>query len=981
MPPIDASTTAIPRSRWTISRWPLFLFGFGFLLASFPARNADTWGHLANGRQIWGHFDFSGTVSPLFNAIVYATHFLGGEFLAVFVKAIVVGLLGLILYRATRASVFGVLPVMVVGLILLAISLRVNLQPQVATYILLGSTVLAFQSKGSIPTSGRGWILFGLFALAWVNLDRGFVYGLVLIASIIIGNRLDGSRVVGFGKGLLGAIAILTAACFLNPSHWSGDISPPVELRWVTTRGAGAELRSPMTLEYFRSIRESPAALAYYPLLLSVALGFVWNRPGFRWARFLPSALFAGLSIASDRAIPLFAVVAGPFAALNLSEAWVRQRRQEGAGVPRRRWLIASLQITVAAAFLLAAWPGWLQRAPYEPRRWAFDLPTSPAAAADYLRTERATSVPDGRTLHVTAESRMAFRWHCPEDDGEYEPRLVSNLVEGRNVEAGLKAGRFDRIVVYHSDLEQTRPALNALLRDRYRWPLLYLRGGVAIFGRRDAGIEDRGNDLSKDWIPSMEASREAVPGRAPEFPVPTWQDTIRDTFTRPRSIHSQHREEAVLLILMAEVSQFWIPQVNGIAWSFEHVASLVGGASSLHPLHAATGTAVRFNYAFPPMTDSGPPAHFYLTANRQFEYAQASRDDFLPGTLPLAMRAARRALSEDSGDSVAWLVLGEAYLKLLFDSRERVWNREFRLLRELRQAQAATALYRAIETSPVPSAKAHTLASLMFRRIGYFDLALQHLEASRRADRRNPSDPATEKDYERLRDDVNLQRERFDKESSGLRLVDQARLADELKLPGLALELLMKSDISAFGITGSKHQLELMVRTGRARQVIEWTSSEQRDAVGFRNYHGWRAQAFAGLGDYDSADAELVEIGGGPNDVKPDAELLVSTIATIVSKNVLGEAPKNRGLVDAVGRMFARIEAVNELRATEARLTLLGEVSGLRGALALEAGDRRAARRHGAAVLVFVPQRPSGLILPLRDLGQSLVDRGMPPD
>ena len=91
------------------------------------------------------------------------------------------------------------------------------------------------------------------------------------------------------------------------------------------------------------------------------------------------------------------------------------------------------------------------------------------------------------------------------------------------------------------------------------------------------------------------------------------------------------------------------------------------------------------------------------------------------------------------------------------------------------------------------------------------------------------------------------------------------------------------------------------MVRTGRAREVIEWTSPEQLDAAGRRSYHWWRAQAFAGWGDYGSADAELVEIGGGPLDVIPDPELLATSVANIVGNDVLGEAPRGFGLPEII--------------------------------------------------------------------------------
>ncbi len=961
--------------------WPLFLLAFGFLLASFPARNPDVWGHLANGRAVFSELELRTSFTPLFDAILFAGHALGGEFLAVFTKALSVGFLGVILFCTSRRSSVR-LSVIILGLALLAISMRANLQPQTATYLLLGFTAFGLKRFGTRPLRKLDWALLALLAIAWVNLDRGFVYGLAVIATVGIGHRFDRSPPTATRHFYPILFGLLVAACLLNPAHWTGEFPLPLELRWITTRAAAGELRSPMTVAYFQSVRESPAALAYYPLLLLSASGFVWNRAGFRWERFLPSALFAGLSIASDRAIPLFAIVAGPVAASNLSEAWARRSHVPTKRI-RRKWLGHSLQGLLAAAFLIAAWPGWLQRAPYEPRRWAFDLSPSPALAADFLRKAK---TPEGRTLHLTEESRRVFRWHCPEDDGRFDPELVSKLLEGRPVDDEMRTARIDRIALYHPDAERLRPALNALLRDRYRWPLLYLRGGVAIFGRRDPSLGsdsrvDQGIDLMATRMPELDDGRPPVPRNGPELVVPSLETTLQAMFTRPRSVQSEHREEAALLLVMADVSQRWIPKLSGLAWPYEQTAGLIGATvAAMNPLQAATGALLRLNYASPQLPDPGRPSLLFQLAERHFEYSQASRDDFLPGTLPASIRAGRRATGDDPGDAAAWLLLGEAYWKLTADSRGRVWVGDFKQLRELRQAQIATALRRAIEASPSPSARMHGLASLMFRQMGHLDLSLEHLEAARAVERRNargvPPEAAVEKADRRYRDDVKKLREQYDRESAGLRVVEQARLAEELNLPGLALELLLKSDIAAFGVAGLKHQIELMIRTGRAQQVIEWMAPEQKDSVGLRNYHWWRAQAFAGLGDYDSADRELIEIGGGAGDLIPDPALLVTRTATLVGKNVLGESPQGRGLPDAIARAYSRSDAVTELTTMEARLKNLAEVSALRGILALEAGDWSAAKQYGEAAKSFTPVRSDGTATTLRQVGQSLVDR-----
>ncbi len=979
--------------------WPSFLFAFGFLLASYPARNTDIWGHLAAGRDAGAELRGGSSFTLLYDVLAYWGYALGGGFLLVFGKAVAMGLLGVVLYQTAKSHSMRALPAAVVGLVLLSLSLRANLQPQSAGYLLLGLLLLCLDRHHGEPTRFGGWLLFGLF-LAWVNLDRGFVYGLAVFALVWLGWFLDGERAAGRWRWLIPAL--VAGACLLNPAHLyttlsdpvrRGEFPVPVELQMKA--GQTAELRrSPASLAYVRSVSDSPAALAYYPLLALSVLGFAWNRRGFRWERFLPSLLLALLSLASDRAIPIFAIVAGPMAARNLGEALAAARTRSASGTEPtgRRRPLGAFQVLLAGLFMVAAWPGWLQRPPYEPRRWAFDLPASPAAAAEYLRSERTpgSGNEEGRTLHLNAESQTAFRWFGPDDPGLTDPKLAAELLAGRPAEAERRAAGITRIVVYHPALENSRPALNALLRDRYRWPLLYVGGDVAVFGWRDPNrsddpFTDRAIDLTQIWNPRLEADRAPVPLDGPPLVISTWRETIRDAFTKPRVVPSRNREEAALLMLMADVSQQWIPQVNALSWDFELSAGLVGGAAGVgNPLLSTASTAFRFQYLAPPVPESGP-SPLSQTIENQFEYARASKDDFLTGALSAAVRAGRRAVAEDPNDPRAHLALGEACLDLMWHSRERVWSADFKNLRDLRQAQAAAALRRAVEASAKPSPKAHQLLALMYRRMGYLDLGLEHLDEARKAEKvaapRAKPGPDAERDHERLRDQVKQRRDRFDQESAGLRVADQADLAGRLGLPGLALALLLKSDIAAFGAAGLKQQLDLMVRTGQARLVVEWTSPDQQDAVGLRSYHWLRAQAFAGLGDYNSADRELVEIGGGPDDVIPNTALLISSTATLVSKNVLGEAPHGSGLPDAVGRAFARAEAVNELRAIESQLRNLAEIGMLRGVLALEVGDGATARRQASAVLFFAPVRAGGVEPPMRAMGRGLLDRTRPPD
>ena len=964
--------------------WATYLFVFGLLLASYPARNPDIWGHLAAGRDAWTTQRLADTVTPLFDVLAYAGDAVGGGALLVFVKAAGLGLLGVALFEAARGPSGRLLPAAVVGLALLAVSLRANLQPQSATYLLLGVTSLWLTRDAGPPTLRGCWPLAALF-VAWANLDPGVVYGLAAVALTLLGRYLDGSQAWGRVGLLSGALAV---ACLLNPALRVGGIPLPVELRWLAD-GKFTELtRTPLSVAYLRAVSDSPAALAYYPLLALSLLGFLVNRGGFRWGRLLPSAAFALLSGLTDRAVPLFAIVAAPAAALNLGEALAARRGWHPGG----RWVrvVPALPALVAGLFLVAAWPGWLQRSPYEPRRWAYDLPTGPAAAAASLRGG-ATGA--GRTLHLTAESRAAIRWFCPTDDGFHDPRLVVDLVEGRPVDEALRDARVTRVVVDTLGGDQARPALNVLLRDRHRWPLVDLGGGVAVFGWRDPALDDAPAatggeiDLMQLWQVGLEGGRTPVPLGGPAATEPGRWRAVRAAWTTPRRVNSPDRDEAALLMTMAELSQRWVPQLNGLSWYFEQSAGAVGGAAGwASPASAAADAALRLSSVRPPTPAEGSRAAPLVQAlDGLFNYSQAAKDDYLSGALAASIRAGRRAVAADPDDPRAHLTLGEAYLTQWLGSGERVWGGEFKQLRELRQAQAVAALQRAVRLSATPPPKAHRLLALVYRRVGYFDLALEHLTEANRAERSAAPgakpDPEAEADFGRLRDRVAAARTRFDKESVGLRAGDQAALATELGLNGLALELLLKSDVSAFGAAGLRQQLEHMVRTGGARLVTEWTSPDQVAALGPRSYHWLRAQAFAALGDYDAADAELVEICGGPADLVPDPALLAASAAAVVAKNALGQATLGTAFPDAVRRALAYTEAEAEWRAVESRLRDLAEVSLLRGVLALEVGDRPAARRHANAALFFTPPGAGGNAALLHAAGRSLLDRARDPD
>src|SRR5207249_3720702 len=99
----------------------------------------------------------------------------------------------------------------------------------------------------------------------------------------------------------------------------------PRELAFVVDPASSAaplisgQVTSPFQAAYFKSFGLSLAGLAYFPLLGLGLLSFVLNLPRPHWQRLLPWAGLALLSAVQVRAVPFFAVVAGPVLAWNLS--------------------------------------------------------------------------------------------------------------------------------------------------------------------------------------------------------------------------------------------------------------------------------------------------------------------------------------------------------------------------------------------------------------------------------------------------------------------------------------------------------------------------------------------------------------------------------------------------------------------------------------------------------------------------------------
>src|SRR5262249_41629822 len=107
-------------------------------------------------------------------------------------------------------------------------------------------------------------------------------------------------------------------------------------------------------------------AVAYLGLVALGVVSFALNFAEIRWWRVALWVPFFLLSAAISRAIPFFAVVAAPIAALNFQDFVVSRF----GAVPSvegnlKNWSLGGRLLTVLAGIvvLIAAWPGWLHAA------------------------------------------------------------------------------------------------------------------------------------------------------------------------------------------------------------------------------------------------------------------------------------------------------------------------------------------------------------------------------------------------------------------------------------------------------------------------------------------------------------------------------------------------------------------------------------------------------------------------------------------
>ena len=221
------------------------VLAFAFLTSLVPARNSDFFLHAATGRLI-AHGQYSVGVDPfaytsqgaywvntnwLYDLIVYLfydTSAIGGTILIV-LKALMIVTLAEVMLRTAREPGRSLwLPACCVGLAVLTLSPRVQLQPTCISFLFLGATYwllhlprrletrTAEAKKGPPRRLFLAWWLIPPLCLFWVNLDSWFFLGPITVALFLVGETLQDwltTRVRGGSAGRRASAARCSGCC------------------------------------------------------------------------------------------------------------------------------------------------------------------------------------------------------------------------------------------------------------------------------------------------------------------------------------------------------------------------------------------------------------------------------------------------------------------------------------------------------------------------------------------------------------------------------------------------------------------------------------------------------------------------------------------------------------------------------------------------------------------------------------------------
>jgi hypothetical protein len=757
-----------------------------FEVGLFPVRNSEVLLHRAVGRMVaQGKYDFSGADpftfttdgarwvnhSWLYGLFTFGMHEMGdwGEPALVVLKALLLAALAEVMLRLGSRPGRGLwVPGLCTGLAVLALSPRAFLNPACVSYLFLGLTLYlldaprrrlaAAGADARLPGWNLRWLIPPLCAL-WVNVDAWFLLGPAVVALYLVGELLEAPAApAGSRANLVAVLAASVAACLLNPYHVHAFTLPDqLGLSPAAAELAERTVFTPLFVSPFRnayfdpvvspSIHRSIAGLAYFPLVFLGLASFILAPGVWRnWRGPVWLALFL-LSAWHARAIPFFAVAAGPITALNFLDLTAAADADEKAAgnSDRRRRLLAlrALTLLVGICALAAGSAGWLHSPIWvqesvtdsrQPGWWTEFDGTLVKAAEQVADWQKHKLVPEDVHLFNTTPIATAYlAWYAPGARAFIDDRLslypadvardyrdaratISTRPPQRGAgaaeapEGGVRwepifaARNLSYLLIAEGDLSRRQPAtLSRLLLQPEDWTLCYLYGGSAVFGWNGGTGRKAGDYAAVRYNPDRLAfgpgAEKAPPKHTQTTRDPEWWEAIWQT-EPPRSAEIDNAY--IHVVAFEERSLFLKDEQDArAAWvrRIPLAAGPLGAVASLANLYGLRG-----------VRDPGSSADLYL-----------------------AVRAARRALEVNPEDGRAWFRLGQAYSELLHVSREQNPGVANPITREVRQVQMIAALTRAARWKPELE-QPHVQLAEQFHNLRFYDLELRHREAQIKA-------------------------------------------------------------------------------------------------------------------------------------------------------------------------------------------------------------------------------------------------------
>jgi hypothetical protein len=996
------------------------LGALALVLASAPARNTDVWMHLATGRALWAG-EAGPTVDPfayttagipwtnpcwLYDLAAYGVYTTLGSAGLVAVKAFAIVLLAVVLLAVCWRGPVRWLAVLSVAIALVAMGPYLELRPIGVSYLLLGFTLywlvrVGRRAEQAPPLSvARAFLrylpLLLLFAV-WANLDRWFVLGPAVLVLWWLGALVHHGIDRGWGatpsyspahlRGLGLAALVGLVTLLASPHHVRPLTVLPALLAEHASAPAEAELLVP-------GVGMPPASLAYCLLiglgLFLIGLGlfaFFFQGARFWWSDGLVWSAMLALSLYDKAAIPFFAVIAGPIAGLHLQAAAARRlAANEASATPRGRatGLLQLATLLVLIAALATAWPGWLQGTAAEPRAWEVVLDPSLAEASARLARWHDAGLKVGRGFQFSTSSADAVAWLCPQEKGflDDRPGLFPDdvLAEDAVVKQGLlgsgdadwrsilRARQVTHVIVYDTVDRRLMTVLQRMFAAPREWRPIYLRGRTVIFAWVAAEQAGYAGDLPQ--LPTVDLSARAFqPGdeQKPLVTRPPQMSNARtwaDAFIRPAMVPNLGRGEALVYLAHFESQRPAYLRANQVLLESALGASAVGLAAPVGdpPAALVPGCGLRcgvLEASQRPLTGAKrlAPGAIDLLTGQLIAAWLTQRDRGPPASALLAVRAARRAVQESPDDAVAYLLLGQAYLRLMRDTSERKALATAPAVARVREAQVAAALNQALRLQP-ELLPAHEALTAFHQESGHLDLALQHLRAQlayvRTMAARFDTTEALSQRLARLEEterqlanhvnDLTLlvQSRSFQRD-----VVRQAQFAQDQGLPGLALDMLRRTDSATLGRSGTVLKLQLALIAGQAqdlRQELEPPSdAEQVDATETLDFCWLRAQLSAAEGAYREADDELetltIEEGISVPEFRLSKAPLGTVVAFLVGRSVLDQAAPQLRVVSA-----NTVSLPGDVEHLVSVFRRQADIACLRGLLAIEAGEARKA-------------------------------------